>query len=119
MTRLFVYGSLKRGGQNHSFLAEQKFIGAARTGSGFALYSLGEFPGMVVDATATEGVTGEVWEVDDRCLAELDRLEGVDEKLYERKSIALTGEAGGKAETYLYLRSVDGRARLGPTWEIG
>jgi gamma-glutamylcyclotransferase (GGCT)/AIG2-like uncharacterized protein YtfP len=119
MTRLFVYGTLKRGGENHSFLAGQTYVGPARTVPGFALFSLGTFPGMVRDSAATDGVTGEVWAVDEACLAALDDLEGVAENLYERTSIELAGGIGGPAETYLYRRSVKDRPRIGSTWGPG
>ena len=44
MTRVFVYGTLKRGGSNHSFLAGQRYLGPARTPPGFTLHSLGDYP---------------------------------------------------------------------------
>ncbi|MDI1319207.1 MAG: gamma-glutamylcyclotransferase, partial [bacterium] len=78
MTCVFVYGTLKRGGSNHAFLARQRFLGEARTAPGFTLYSLGDYPGMVRAPGDTAGVTGELWVVDDTCLAELDQLEGLD-----------------------------------------
>ena len=119
MTRVFVYGTLKRGGGNHSFLAGQQFLGAARTPPGFTLYLLGDYPGMVPAAGDQAGVTGEVWAVDDACLARLDELEGVDEGLYERVSIKLlVPYADQPIETYLYLRSLDGRPALGAEFRI-
>ena len=37
MIRLFVYGTLKRGGSNHAQLAGQKFIAEAHTMPGYTL----------------------------------------------------------------------------------
>jgi len=37
MTRIFVYGTLKRGGRNHHFMAGQQFVGEARTAPGYTL----------------------------------------------------------------------------------
>src|SRR5689334_8617863 len=103
MTTLFIYGTLKRGGSNHAFLAGQHFLGPARTVPGFALYSLGDYPGMVRAPGDTAGVTGELWVVDDACLAELDRLEGLDEGLYERVEVRLSPiPRAVTAQTYLY-----------------
>ena len=34
MTLIFVYGTLMHGGQNHHYLAQQQFIGPARTRPG-------------------------------------------------------------------------------------
>jgi gamma-glutamylcyclotransferase (GGCT)/AIG2-like uncharacterized protein YtfP len=116
MTRVFVYGTLKRGGSNHPFLAGQRFLGRGRTPPGFTLYALGGYPGMVRADDDRAGVEGEVWEVDDACLARLDELEGLAEGLYERVGLDLVPSEAGRAQAYLYLRSVDGRRRLGSRW---
>ncbi|WP_438482406.1 gamma-glutamylcyclotransferase family protein [Oleiharenicola lentus] len=119
MTKVFVYGTLKRGGRNQRFMAGQRFITEARTPAGFTLYSLGYYPGMIRDPHDTHGVTGELWEVDDACLALLDELEGVDEKLYERVAISLAAPfVAERAQTYLYLCSLEGRAHLGATFPV-
>lgn len=118
MSLVFVYGTLKRGGSNHALLAGQAFMGEAETLPGHALYDLGGYPGMV-ELDGSEGrVTGEVWSVDSRCLEALDRLEGTDEGLYRRAAVRLAGPWAGKAEAYFYLRSLEGRARLGSTWDV-
>lgn len=119
MTTLFIYGTLKRGGSNHLFLHGQRFLGPARTAPGFTLYSLGDYPGMVRAPGDKAGVTGEVWVVDDTCLAELDRLEGLDEGLYERVDVRLTpSPIADSAQTYLYLRPHHGLAAIGSEWPV-
>jgi gamma-glutamylaminecyclotransferase len=120
MNLVFVYGTLKRGGSNHFFLRGQKFLGNVRTVAGFTLYSLGDYPGMVRALSDATGVTGELWQVDDTALAELDRLEGVDEGLYQRIDAPLAPNPfANSAQTYLYLRPIDGLAAIGPTWPVG
>ena len=120
MNTIFVYGTLKRGGSNHLFLQRQKFLGDARTAPGFVLYSLGDYPGMVRAPGDKAGVTGELWSVDDDCLAELDCLEGLDEGLYERIDVLLApNPIAGSAQTYLYLRPLDGLPPVGSTWPVG
>ncbi len=120
MTTVFVYGTLKRGGSNHVFLARQRYLGEARTAPGFTLYSLGDYPGMVRAPGDTTGVTGELWVVDDSCLAELDRLEGLDEGLYERIDVVLApNPLAPSAQTYLYARPHDGLAPVGDHWPVG
>jgi gamma-glutamylaminecyclotransferase len=118
MTLVFVYGTLKRGGVNHGFLAGQQFMGIARTQAGYQLYDLEGFPGMVPDSADHDGVTGEVWAVDAATLAALDELEGLREGLYRREPIALQPPfADHVVESYIYVRSIAGRRSLGSTWE--
>jgi gamma-glutamylcyclotransferase (GGCT)/AIG2-like uncharacterized protein YtfP len=115
---LFVYGSLKRGEENHRFLVGQRFVGAARTARNYRMYELDGYPGMIRDGGPAESVTGELWEVTDACLAELDPFEGVHIGLYRREPIVLAPPYADLAvETYLYARSVAGRKLLGDTWK--
>jgi gamma-glutamylcyclotransferase (GGCT)/AIG2-like uncharacterized protein YtfP len=117
MPLIFVYGTLKRRGSNHHFMAGQQFLGDARTPPGFRLYELDGYPGMIEKPDDRDGVTGEVWSVDAPCLAQLDRLEGLTEGLYLRVPIKLLPPfADQTIETYLYARSVDGRKDLGSLW---
>ena len=116
MSLVFVYGTLKRGGENHHYLAGQSFLGPASTAPGYALYDLGGYPGMV-RAPGAAGVAGEVWSVDEACLGRLDELEGTAEGLYRREDVPLqAGPAGRGAQAYIYLRGVEGRPPLGGEW---
>jgi gamma-glutamylaminecyclotransferase len=113
MRLIFVYGTLKRGCSNHPYLAGQTFLGEARTAPGFALFDLGGYPGMVALQGESSSVGGEVWAVDAGCLERLDALEGTAEGLYRREAALLLGPFEGRGvETYFYLKSVEGRARL-------
>jgi gamma-glutamylcyclotransferase (GGCT)/AIG2-like uncharacterized protein YtfP len=117
MALLFVYGTLKRRGSNHALLAGQTFVGEARTAPGFRLYELDGYPGMIPLPEDRAGVEGEVWSVDAAGMAELDRLEGLDEGLYRRARVPLLAPFAGPAiETYFYARSVEGRRDLGSLW---
>ena len=79
-------------------VADQTFLGPARTAPGFTLYSLGEYPGLVVDGPDREGVVGELWAVDAGCLARLDAFEGVSEGLYAREPARLAALPPGLSE---------------------
>ncbi len=122
MTRLFVYGTLKRGGSNHAQLAGQHFLGEAHTVLGYTLFSLGDYPGLVPMPDDLAGVTGELWSIDDACLAHLDEFEGVAENLYSRGPIRLAAQPEADSavpvETYFYARPTAGRPRLGSTWPV-
>lgn len=117
MARIFVYGTLKRGCQNHSQLAGQRFLGDARTTPGYRLYHLGEYPGMVADPADNQGVTGEVWDVSAGALARLDAFEGIHEGLYRREPVALLPPFDAAVvETYIYARDPGGHPPIGDTW---
>ena len=116
-TLLFVYGTLKRGGCNHHRLADQSFVGPARTCPGFTLYDLGGYPGIVAAAPDAPGVMGEVWSVDAAGLAALDAFEGVPEGLYRREPLALLKPYDGqRIDAYIYARDVRGRPLIGSEW---
>ena len=115
---IFVYGTLKRGCSNHHFLAGQKFAGAARTAPGYRLFDLGGHPGMVVRADDTEGVAGEIWEVDPPALKRLDALEGLAEGVYRREAVPLLPPFGDRGiEAYIYPHAITGRREVGAEWE--
>ena len=118
--QVFVYGTLKRGGSNHAFMAGQTFCGEARTVPGYRLIHLGDFPGMVSAAEDREGVSGEVWLVSADTLARLDELEGISEGLYRRERIQLEAPFGNQeVETYIYAGSTSGRAIVsGGKWNV-
>ena len=131
---VFVYGTLKRGGSNHGRLADQAYVGNARTDRGVTLYSLGVqdgrggaggYPGLVYSSTDTAGVTGELWYVDNSTLLSIDELEGVSEGLYTRENAtlverpeSLSAAEAAKAQLYRYLRPVDSATHLGSYWKV-
>ena len=117
-TLVFVYGTLKRGHDNHHWISQQRFLDVARTQPVYRMHDLGGYPGMV-PAGAGEGVSieGEVWEVDPPGLARLDVLEDIDGGEYERVLIQLEPPwAEQKVEGYLYLHSVADRRDAGTCW---
>lgn len=116
-TLLFVYGTLKRGCSNHRYLADQTFIGLARTRPGYRLYDLGGYPGIVAQPDDRNAVVGEVWSVDDDALRELDRFEGVHEGLYRREPIPLQPPfADQTIDAYVSVLPVTGRPDVGSEW---
>ena len=112
-TLIFVYGTLKRGCENHGWIADQRFITQTRTQAHYRLYDLGGYPGMILSEEGLS-IEGELWEVDTEGLARLDLLEDTAGGEYERVPITL--EDGTLAETYLYLRSTAGCRDCGECW---
>lgn len=116
-TLLFVYGTLKRGCQNHHYMAGQKFIGVARTGPGYHLTDLGGYPAIAAKAGHPDGVVGEVWEIDPEGLKRLDEFEGVHEGLYRRAPLPLMPPfADRSVDAYLSVLPTQGRPDIGSEW---
>jgi gamma-glutamylcyclotransferase (GGCT)/AIG2-like uncharacterized protein YtfP len=86
---VFVYGTLRQGGIRAmpGLFPAAKFVGMAKiTGS---LYDLGAYPGLVLDESSTP-VTGEVYEIDDEILRELDEIEASSN--YRREQIEVSSD---------------------------
>lgn len=115
-TKLFVYGTLKRGCVRAPALAGQRFLGEARTEPRYRLYDCGRYPALVVDESG-RSIGGEVWEVDASCLARLDEIEGVAVNLYRRDTIRLLPPFDEDSVTsYFFQRSVSGLPDCGEEW---
>lgn len=99
MKKVMVYGSLKKGFGNHGLLRDATYVGEVAI-DGFDMFSLGPFPAI----QEGEGhVEGELYEVDTRTLASLDRLEG-HPVMYERTDIIATHlGTEEKVECYVYV----------------
>ena len=116
LTNIFVYGTLKKGQCRAAFLDGQVYRGEAKTVAAYRMFDCGTYPGMIASKPGVE-IIGEVWTVDDECLAALDELEGVDEVLYRRDSIRMKAPFHqSDVFGYLYLQSTDGLRDCGQCW---
>jgi gamma-glutamylcyclotransferase (GGCT)/AIG2-like uncharacterized protein YtfP len=95
---LFVYGTLKRGGCRHGPLAGQTCRGEALTQPLYALYNLGDYPGLAKSEPGQE-VQGEVYEVDESLIPWLDTVEGAPD-WFKRQPIEVRGYSGVWAYFY-------------------
>ena len=113
--RIFVYGTLKRGGAAADRMRGATFEGSA-TVAGYALYDLGAYPALGADDEGAV-VEGEVYLVTAEHLAELDRYEGYPE-LYRRELMRL-GD-GSLAEAYVMPASaLSGHRKIpGGVWPL-
>ena len=110
MNKVFVYGTLKRGGGLHHYLSGAEFVGAGFL-AGFDMFNLGWFPGIVKRSESQDHelnpVMGEVFLVDDETLKLLDEVESAP-SLYKREELCLTVIEPGlvstthKCWTYIY-----------------
>jgi len=97
-TKVFVYGSLKKGFGNHSFLLGELFLRTTRTKLyDYTMISLDSFPAVFTGGK--HSIEGELYEVSFPTLKMLDVLEGNGE-LYERTLIELV--SGEKAWMYCF-----------------
>ena len=126
MSLLYTYGTLRKGYQNEPLLADQKYIGKAVTvDAGFLLYEVRgnyTFPALVQSKTG-EGyqVFGELYDVSEKCLAYLDRIEGVAVGLYARTPIKVLVEDGRCEEgviAYTFQRDTGDYKPIGQVWPI-
>jgi gamma-glutamylaminecyclotransferase len=109
MHRVFVYGSLKRGFENHDLLGAAVFTGKAITAASFRMMD-GPYPVLRESGAGRFRVSGELYEVDDRTLAALDDLEGVAERFYDRLEIdvVMAGEPSAeKVRAFAYIGCAD------------
>ena len=109
MVVLFVYGTLMQGGVRHRVLANQRFLGEARTQPSYALYNLGPYPGLVRATANGRAIHGELYEIDDGLIARLDRIEGAP-SLFRLEPIPIENYPG-RAFAYFYQGGIDGFSR--------
>jgi gamma-glutamylaminecyclotransferase len=116
---IFVYGTLKRGGSNHEWMQGQQFVTEAATTPDFLLYDLGGYPGMIRVTSGGLSILGEIWEVDEPGLSELDELEDLDGKEYAREKIPLLSpHEDWQVEGYRYLKDISSRPPMGDHWPV-
>lgn len=96
--KVFVYGTLKKGGRLHQCLADSEFIGNDSL-KGYHMMDCGSFP-AIYDTHATDDnvVHGEVYSCSQKLMGVLDKIEGVP-TLYRRQVVQL--EECGASECYV------------------
>jgi gamma-glutamylaminecyclotransferase len=87
IVRVFVYGSLLWGEDNHHHLSRSPRLGTCRTEPRYTLVDLGSYPALLDGGTTS--VHGEIYEVDASTLLSLDAFEG-HPLLYRRTLIRMT-----------------------------
>jgi len=89
---IFVYGSLRSGGAGamSTRFPDSKFVADASVSG--TLYDLGPYPGLLVNDSESP-VFGEVYEVDDELLKELDAFEATSNYLRKQVEVAFGDES--------------------------
>jgi gamma-glutamylaminecyclotransferase len=115
-TVLFVYGTLKRGERNHHLMAGQRCLGAAITAPIYRVIDLGAHPGLVHDSQNGLSVHGELFEVSQRALKELDEFEGIPEP-FDRRPVQML-QVEPIVQAYFWLRPVPADGVSGDHWPL-
>lgn len=89
-TRVFLYGTLKRGQRSHHLVGDQEFVREAKTVPRYRLFDCGQHPALVDDPQNGVAVHGEIWLVNDETLQKLDDYEGLPD-YFSRGPILLQG----------------------------
>jgi gamma-glutamylaminecyclotransferase len=110
---LFFYGSLKRGYSNHHRVASQTYLGDAATVPAYRIIELGQYGGMIRDERNGFAVSGEIWAIDAKCLADLDEFE-MGEGRWQRMPVAIAGHDG--VQSYCWTGAVPDGVRSGQVW---
>jgi gamma-glutamylcyclotransferase (GGCT)/AIG2-like uncharacterized protein YtfP len=101
---LFVYGSLKKGFDNHSLLSKSTIrIGKARTIKKFGMFedSFGNYPYLIPQPISK--IEGELYQINRKeILNEIDEFEGVPD-LYQRERIKVKTHKG-EMIAFVYIR---------------
>jgi gamma-glutamylaminecyclotransferase len=98
--RVFVYGTLLRGFANHSYLQNASFLGPAMTVDRYALYA--DIIPFVIRHEAVSRIIGEVYEIDESTLEDLDRLEQ-HPSWYQRDQVMVELSGGERLQSWLYF----------------
>ena len=120
---VFVYGTLRKGEQYHDLLEDSRLCSALAQMNGWMADTGHGYPVLLEDGAA-ETVAGELYEVSDRVLAGLDRLEeyygpGDERNEYERiQAEVLTDNGKLEAWVYVYRHPRSYAAVSGGDWKL-
>ncbi|MBI4032026.1 MAG: gamma-glutamylcyclotransferase [Proteobacteria bacterium] len=106
MPLIFVYGTLRKGGNHHHLLGKDKFICSVRSRESFAVHHVTTqeepegYP-VAVPSPAGETLEGEIYEISDETLRTLDEYEDYP-RLYDRRTFEFTQDNGSIISALMY-----------------
>ena len=113
--RVFVYGTLRKGGSNDFRMAECRFLGPGMVRG--QIYRIDWYPGLVPGDVGD--VAGEIYEVESGAMRALDEFEGLPEgKMegggYRRVKAMVYPESGEPLEAWIWqwIGGIEGCTRL-------
>lgn len=101
MTKVFVYGTLRKGFSNHDIIKEgnNKFLNKDETIDKYLMLDTGGFP-AVIKNIPYHNIVGELYEVDNETFESIDKLES-NGNLFQREKVILKSD--NEAWMYFYL----------------
>ncbi|MCX8084218.1 MAG: gamma-glutamylcyclotransferase [Calditerrivibrio sp.] len=99
-SKVFVYGTLKKGKQFNYLMKDAKFLGRAETVEKYAMYK-DNIPYVVKDEQVST-IKGEVYLVNEKILHELDKFEE-HPNYYYRELIKVRLDTGKEMDAYIYF----------------
>lgn len=117
--KVFVYGSLCNHQEDHYYIEKYKCLSQQASVKGRLYNSSSVYPYLIKDDL--QMTYGELYEIDDEKLDELDRLHGVkkDNPLFTReRSTVLTDEAVMQAEVYYWSHPIEGNPVPDNDWKV-
>ena len=106
---IFVYGTLRKGGNNNSLLRNEKFIGSGKTKNLYSLYTAG-IPYLNPNEEVCQ-IVGEVYEVNEDTFMAIDMLEG-HPRWYYRYPAEIVLENGTDTIAWVYFNNHKTNHRL-------
>jgi gamma-glutamylcyclotransferase (GGCT)/AIG2-like uncharacterized protein YtfP len=122
MQIVFVYGTLRDGEGNHHYLAGAQQLTRIAKARGRLVDTGCGYPAMLLDEK--QWTHGELYEVDNRMLRRLDRLEGYygqndSRNLYDRVEVAVETDQGSvRALTYIFHKDDGLPPIVGNDWKV-
>ena len=132
---VWVYGTLKQGHVRQRTMSQSRYLGVGIAEKKYKMVHISGVPALKEiedEATPEHGIYGELYEINEETLAEMDKIEGVNQGLYKRRPIDLetinlaflplagsTHDAilSKKAEGYIFAKDI-GKARdVGSFWK--
>lgn len=107
---IFIYGTLKRG-ECRAECMHGVFVGIRKTLPQYRLFNVGSYPALIEDHKNGKSVEGELWAISEKCLKDLDIIEG-HPHYYKRQSVDLyqtppMPPTGRSVLTYIFQGDVD------------
>ncbi len=105
---VFIYGSLKKGFVNHSFMKDATLVGSSLSVHKLGMFKdpFGNWPYLTMDPL--NYIKGELYEVNQELLIEIDEFEGAPEYYHRKKMLVMCNGSAFSAWIYFTTNEKSG-----------